>query len=121
MSDSPFQPLTSSSDWTSALEQSQDTPVLVFKHSSACPVSGKADGEMAELAEEAEVPVYKVVVQQNRSVSDDIEADLDVRHETPQAILLHEETPVFDTSHFNVTAESLRRELRQVSSPTKQD
>ena len=116
MSDSHFHPLTSTADWTDALEQSEETPVLVFKHSSACPVSSQANSEMAELAEEANVPVYKVVVQQNRSVSDDIEAALDVRHETPQAILLHEQTPVFDTSHFNVTEESLRKELRQVNS-----
>jgi bacillithiol system protein YtxJ len=118
MSDAPFRPLNSDADWQDALAQSERSAVLVFKHSSACPVSGKAHTEMTELAEEEDVPVYTVVVQENRSVSDTIEDDLDVRHETPQAILLHDRTPVFDTSHFNVTADTLREELRRTSSPT---
>jgi bacillithiol system protein YtxJ len=114
MSDDPFHPLTSDDDWRDALTQSQDTPVLIFKHSSACPVSSQAHSEMTELAEAKEVPVYKVVVQESRSVSDAIEDELDVRHETPQAILLHDGTPVFDTSHFNVTADRLREEVRRL-------
>lgn len=113
MSDAPFIPLNSDAAWDEALAQSESIPVLVFKHSSACPVSGKAHTEMADLAEEEEVPVYKVVVQENRSVSDTIETDLAVRHETPQVILLHEASAVFDTSHFNVTADTLREELRR--------
>jgi bacillithiol system protein YtxJ len=73
---------------------------------------------MTELAEDEDVPVYKVVVQENRSVSDTIETDLDVRHETPQVILLHDASPVFDTSHFNVTADTLREELRRTTRST---
>jgi len=114
-SDRLFLPLTSDSDWTEALTQSNETPVLIFKHSSACPVSAQAQAEMTELAEDEDVPIFRVVVQENRAVSDRIESDLDVRHETPQAIVLHEKTPVFDTSHFNVTADTLREELRRTS------
>lgn len=114
MSDAPFHTLTSDADWTEALAQSEETPVLIFKHSSTCPVSGQANTEMTELVEDEDVQVYRVVVQDHRSVSDEIEADLDVRHETPQAILLHEKEPVFDTSHFNVTADRLREELRRI-------
>lgn len=113
MSDTPFHDLTSDGDWDDVLTQSKDHPVLVFKHSSTCPVSGKAHTEMTELAEEQDVPIYQVVVQENRSISDRIEADLDVTHETPQAILLQDASPVFDTSHFNVTAETLGEELRR--------
>jgi bacillithiol system protein YtxJ len=107
--------LTSDADWQDALTQSERTKVLVFKHSSSCPVSGQAHAEMTELAEEEDVLVYKVVVQDNRSVSNEIEDDLDVRHETPQAILLRDRTPVFDTSHFNVTVDTLREELLRTS------
>lgn len=114
MSDAPYDTLSSDADWEEVLSHSEETPVLVFKHSSSCPVSGKADGEINQFAEEEDVPVYRVVVQENRSVSDTIESDLDVRHETPQAILLHQGSSVFDTSHFNVTADTLREELRRL-------
>lgn len=115
MASSPFRDLTSVSAWTDALKHSEDHPVLVYKHSSACGVSAKAQREMSELADEEELPIYQVVVQNDRAVSDRIEEDLDIRHETPQAILLHEQRPVFDTSHFNVTAETIRSELHHVS------
>lgn len=115
MASSPFYDLTSASAWTDALERSKDRPVLVYKHSSACSVSTKAQREMAELAEDEDLPVYQVVVQNHRSVSNRIEEDLGIRHETPQAILVHEERPVFDTSHFNVTAGTIRSELHHLS------
>lgn len=115
MSDTPFLPLTSDSDWAEARAHSADTPILVFKHSSACSVSAQAHTEMTELATEVDIPIYKVVVQNHRAVSNIIETELGVRHETPQTILLHEQSAVFDTSHFNVTADTLREELRRFS------
>jgi len=107
----PFHALESSSDWEAARAASEETPVLIFKHSSACSVSARAHDEMATLATETDLPVYKVVVQEARPVSNAIEAALDVRHETPQAILLRDGRPTFHTSHFDVTAETLRDEL----------
>lgn len=119
MSDSPFHPLESDTDWEEALSQSEDTPVLVFKHSSSCPVSSNAHQEMTTLVEEDSVPAYKVVVQNHRAVSNTIEDELGVRHETPQAILLDDRSPVFNTSHFNVTADTLRKELHRTPSATE--
>lgn len=116
MSDAAFTPLRSEDDWSEALEHSSETPVLIFKHSSACPVSGRAHESMEQLGQDDPVPIYKVVVQEHRSVSDEIAEELDVRHETPQAILLHQQEPVFDTSHFDVTADTIREALQRVSS-----
>ncbi len=115
MSDTPFLPLTSDTDWAEARDRSAERPIIIFKHSSSCPVSGQADAEMTQLAEEVDVPIYKVVVQNHRAVSNIIETELGIRHETPQTIVLHEQSPVFDTSHFNVTADTLREELRRFS------
>jgi bacillithiol system protein YtxJ len=115
MSDTPFLPLTSDSDWAEAREHSANTPIIIFKHSSACSVSAQADAELSELAQEVDVPIYKVIVQNHRAVSNIIETELGIRHETPQTIVLHEQSPVFDTSHFNVTADTLREELRRFS------
>jgi len=111
--------LTSTSEWETARNHSKDTPVLIYKHSSACPVSGKAHGEVEDLVEQEDVPVYKVVVQTHRGVSDAIEADLDLRHETPQIILLRDGEVVYDASHFDVTAEAIRTELKQPSSSSR--
>ena len=118
MSNHPFHSITSESDWTEALDRSSEGPVLVFKHSATCPVSGTANQEMHELAGEDLVPIYRVVVQDSRAVSNEIASELDVRHETPQAILVQDQEAVFDTSHFNVTEDTLREELRRHSLST---
>jgi len=108
MSDPPFRALSSDDDWADARAQSEEQPVLLFKHSNACPVSAEADREMRELAADEPVPVYKLVVQNSRALSDEIAEALDVRHETPQAIVLEDCAATFDTSHFDVTVDNLR-------------
>lgn len=112
MSDTPFLPLASETDWADALSQSDDRPVLIFKHSNRCPLSASANREMHALAAEEDLPVYRVVVQEHRVVSDDIADTLDIRHETPQAILLDDGDPVFDASHHDVTADAIREVVR---------
>lgn len=113
MTDEAFRPLDSIADWNDALEHSKQTPVLVFKHSATCSISAKANKEVATLSTEADLPIFRVVVQDNRSVSDEIAESLNVRHETPQAILIRDENAIFDTSHLNVTVDTLRKELRR--------
>lgn len=103
--------LTSNAEWEAVVERSYETPVLIFKHSSACGVSGRALRQIAQLTEDEDPPVYRVTVQQERALSDAIAAELGIRHETPQAILLKDGTPVFDASHFSVTAETIREAL----------
>jgi bacillithiol system protein YtxJ len=112
MSDAPFHPLDNSSAWAEARTRSMNEPVLIFKHSSACSVSASAEDDMRSLAAETDVPVYKLVVQQSRALSNEIAESLGVRHETPQALVLVGGEAVFDTSHFDVTAETVQDALR---------
>jgi len=115
MSEGLFSSLSSEDDWAEALEASEQQPVLVFKHSSACPISADANREVQELSKSTEIPVYRVVVQENRPVSDLIEDTLGVRHETPQTIVVRNQEPMYHTSHFNISTETLQKELRRVS------
>jgi len=119
MSNSPFLSLANDTDWAEAQSHSDEEPILVFKHSNACPVSSKADREMRDLAQEGDLPVYKLVVQKSRTLSDEIADTLGVRHETPQAILIDEQAPAFHTSHFEVTVETLREAARSNAPPTE--
>jgi len=105
--------LTSEADWMAALEQSHEAPVLIFKHSSACPVSGRANRQIKKLTEDGDPPVYRVIVQEARDVSTTIADRLGIQHETPQAILLEDGEPVFDASHYSITAESIRDVARE--------
>ena len=74
--------------------KSRETPVVFFKHSLTCPVSGTALREYESFladrpAEDA--TVYTLVEVQNaREVSNEIARRTGVRHESPQALLLRD-------------------------------
>lgn len=106
--------LTKEGDYLAALVESSNEPVLVFKHSTECTISGGAYRRTAdwlrELGEEAP-PVYLVKVIEHRTISEFIAKQTGVKHESPQAILLHRGRAVWNTSHEKITAESLNDAL----------
>src|SRR5215217_4292817 len=102
-------PLTHLSDvdqLDAAIAESQGHPVLLFKHSRTCGVSCEALDELRAHRERSGPDVsYKMItVQSHRPVSDAAAARLGIRHETPQAILLRDGKPVWNASHFRITA-----------------
>ena len=101
--------LKSIEDFNRALEESAARPVLLFKHSLTCPISARAFREFQSYLEEAEVKVsYNLItVQTARAVSNEAAARLRVEHHSPQAILVRDGRPVWNASHFDITASSL--------------
>ncbi|MBS3982647.1 MAG: bacillithiol system redox-active protein YtxJ [Dethiobacter sp.] len=94
-----------------ALASAGNKPLLIFKHSSTCPISARAHREVDKfLTSDAlgETLVCAVVVQNARNVSDAVAAKTGVRHETPQALLIRDGQCVWNTSHKNITLESLK-------------
>ena len=71
---------------------------------------------MEKLATDADLPIYEVVVQDARTLSNEIAERLDIRHETPQVIVLRDGKAVFHASHRRVTAEAVRTSLQNLSS-----
>ncbi len=111
----PFRTLASEEDLEEALTLSESEPVVLFKHSAICGVSFMARRQMEHLLEGSAPPVYEVVVQQSRSLSNQIAERFGIRHQSPQAIILFRSLPVFNTSHGNITTERIRQALRELS------
>lgn len=96
-----------------AIAESRERPVLIFKHSRTCGISCEAFDELhAHLADGGAAASYNLItVQHHRSVSDAATTLFGLRHETPQAILLKDGVPVWNASHFRITAGELKRVL----------
>ena len=92
-----------------AIQESAERPVLLFKHSRQCGVSCEALDELhSHIGRNAGRAVYKMItVQTHRPLSDAAARRLGIRHETPQAILLKGGKPVWNASHFRITADRL--------------
>ncbi len=107
--DQQFIPIADTESVQQLLARSHDTPVVVFKHSSTCPISAAAYDQMLKLAG----PVALVVVQRARDVSREVEKQTGVRHESPQAIVLRNGQAVWSASHWNITSDAVERALSE--------
>lgn len=98
-----YQSIDSSAGLRDALDQSQSEPIALFKHSNTCDLSAMAKQEMATV----DIPVFELVVQTARPLSNHIEAHFGIRHESPQVIILHQGKAIFNASHRAVTADNI--------------
>jgi bacillithiol system protein YtxJ len=91
--------------WTSS------APVLLFKHSNRCECSHAVIDEYRsftqEHAEEKGLQSALVVVQEARSVANEIESRTGVKHQTPQAILMKEGRVLWHASHWGITRKAM--------------
>lgn len=90
-------------------ERSSEQPVFLFKHSLTCPISAG----VFEIVSGIDADVYLVVVQHSRDISNEIAEKTGIRHESPQAIVMRNETPVYHASHYNVTAQEIEQTLKE--------
>ena len=102
--------LRSVEDLNHALEESNERPVLFFKHSVTCPISARAFNEFRSYLQKANphVSANLITVQTARSVSNETSARLNLEHHSPQAILVRNGREVWNASHFAITAAALQ-------------
>ena len=87
------------------LEHSGREPVVLYKHSASCPVSARAQEQMAHIKHD--LPVYALTVQYARDLSQHAAQTLGVTHETPQAIVLKDGAAQQDFSHGKIKSDTV--------------
>lgn len=103
------------------LDQFEDTltlsltkPVLLFKHSTTCEISGGAYRRLARYLKtrgKDAPPVYLVKVIERRPVSQKIAVRTKVEHESPQLILLDKKKSVWMRSHEAIDEKAIEEAL----------
>lgn len=85
---------------------SKTKPVMIFKHSTRCSVSSMSLDRLLRNWKTADedklVPFYLDLIAY-RGLSDQIEAEFKVPHESPQVIIIRDGQAVYDNSHFGIT------------------
>ncbi|HOJ70137.1 MAG TPA: bacillithiol system redox-active protein YtxJ [Candidatus Hydrogenedentes bacterium] len=97
------------------LSRQGDLPVLLFKHSTRCPISARALRAVESwLAEHPNlVHPCRILVVEHRAVSNLAAERLGIRHESPQAMLLRDGRVVWHASHLSIQGDALDAALRQ--------
>ncbi len=89
-------------------EQSNNKPIVLFKHSITCPISTDACNQMAIV----EGDVNIVIVQTARPISNAIAERTSLQHQSPQTIILRNGKPIFSATHYDITADKVEGILK---------
>ena len=89
-------------------QNSNENPVIIFKHSTTCPISSG----VYQMVSQVDADIYIVVVQRARNVSNYIAEKTGVRHESPQAFVIKDGKPVYHASHYDVDLNEVENYLK---------
>lgn len=112
----PLKELHSMDELHQAWENSLQKPIILFKHSTKCPISARAFLEYQSFLEsqEGDIECYMVKVIEDRPISNEIEAMTKVKHESPQILLVKNKEVLWHRSHSNITKASIQETLQKV-------
>ncbi len=96
-------------------EISYQKPVVLFKHSVRCGVSAMAKHHLESNWSllSGELEFYFLDLIRHRSISNQIAEEFNVRHQSPQVIVLREGRVIYHTSHHLINAQVLREALAE--------
>jgi bacillithiol system protein YtxJ len=99
--------LESLDQWSRILNES-DSNNVVFKNSTRCGVSSMSLRNFeAEWQDQKGCQLFYLDLLNYRDVSNKISSDLNVRHESPQIILLKNKEVIYSASHAGISAQKL--------------
>ncbi len=91
---------------TLKLSQLEHHSFVIFKHSSSCGFSAIAKRRF-EMNFPQGVPIYLLVVQQQRDLSNQVAEEFNIRHESPQLLLIENGVCTYSESHMAISAKEL--------------
>lgn len=95
-------------------KQSHQSPCIIFKHSTTCPISSAAkmrvDDGLGLLT--AKANCYFLDLLRFRTISNNIAEVFDVRHESPQVLVIKNGECIYDNSHLDITVSEIIETLK---------
>lgn len=91
-------------------EESKQTPVLLFKHSTRCSISSTALSRLERKWQETDgqkLKPYYLDLLQHRDVSNFIASHYGVEHQSPQALIIRNGKCVYSATHLDIFYEEI--------------
>lgn len=102
-----FNEIHTTEELDALVEKSNEHAVILFKHSTSCPISHGVYKEVSN----ADADINLIVMQTARDVSNAVAERTGIRHESPQAIVLKNGEVVYNASHYDITAVDLENSV----------
>lgn len=110
-----FHAIDAESDLDAVLARSEEEPVVLFKHSVTCGISARARTRMMDRTAD-DPPVFELIVQRSRPLSNAVAERLGIRHASPQAIVLFRGRPIHHASHGSIRMDAIRDAVHDATS-----
>jgi len=87
-------------------QDSNNKPVVIFKHSTSCSISAMAKNRLERnwQVDTEKVDVYYLDLIAYRNVSNKIAANFGVEHASPQVLVIKNGESIYDNSHYGIDA-----------------
>jgi bacillithiol system protein YtxJ len=102
-------PLSNEGQLEDIVQQSNDVPCLIFKHSTQCSISSMAKSRLERSWDfgQDDIKPYYLDLIAFRSISNAIAEKFNVYHESPQALLIRNGECTYDASHLDISVQEL--------------
>ena len=106
-------PLTEMSQLDEIKETSKTTPVMILKHSTRCSVSLMAKNTLDRNwdIEDDKIKTYYLDLLKFRPISNQIVEEFNIRHQSPQILLIKNGVCDYTTTHSNIDARAIKQNL----------
>ena len=94
--------LVSSEQIEKIKSESNDAPVLIFKHSTTCSISAMAFHRLQRGSKNFNFKVYYLDLRAHRDISNLVATTFDVIHESPQVLIIDKGKAVYNRSHMDI-------------------
>ncbi len=103
-----WESLTTKDQLEHILGESNDHPVLIFKHSTRCSISSMAINRLERSWEDKlNIKPYYLDLIKYREISNLIEQKFNIMHQSPQAIVLDKGTVIYHDSHMSISYQDI--------------
>ena len=104
--------LKNDADFEMMVQRSKEIPCFLFKHSTRCSISSSALRSYLKFVDsEPGAEYYRVLVVEERPLSNQVAEKTGIRHESPQVMLFRDGKVVWEESHWSIREKSLRGAL----------
>ncbi|NNE27733.1 MAG: bacillithiol system redox-active protein YtxJ [Saprospiraceae bacterium] len=97
--------------------QSNQRPILIFKHSTRCGISSmvkrRFEKHITQNFKDTSQFYYLDLIK-NRTVSNAVSEQFNVQHESPQVIVLYKGNAIYNASHNGIDAEKIESQMHAV-------
>ncbi|WP_205503530.1 bacillithiol system redox-active protein YtxJ [Rufibacter psychrotolerans] len=104
--------LTSTEQIDQIKEESKEQPIVIFKHSTTCSISATAKSRLERQWDDAglgRVKPYYLDLLSYRPVSNEIAQSFNVRHESPQLLLIKDGQCQYHGSHLGINLQEVKK------------